>query len=632
MKRNARTMEDSMFGADERSGPRLRTAELVHPTAAEGSHRDVLVPTTTKQRVRLPSRAACALGLAGVSLVLWVLALPSVRVDKISGWGLLTSLPLLWYVAYAMAMAAVLVALTATASRPRLFGLALASLVLVLYATTSVTYGVPRYPWTYKHIGVTEYLMNHWSPALDVDIYQNFPGFFYLVGLLHQITQVPLLLMARYAEFGSVILNALVLYWAVGALTRSIRVRVVTVVLFTLTNWVGQTYFAPQALAFPAAIFVVGAFLRLVAADHGLPRQGPLREQIVRGRPFWASSAGVILCTAAFAVIVVSHQFTPVAVMMQLLGLTILFRLRRPWLVLLFGVLEFAWLVHAYPYISRHFSIFDLSGYENIRPPAALHPVLPGAGVIAQVPHIIVLFVVVATVAGAVLAVLRKRSIHSVLVPAVLAAAPGAIVMVQPYGQEGILRWYLFALPWCCLVIARDLLTAAWLHRRRRVAVVLLVVISALGVLAVPSVFGNEMINRVAPTDVAADQWFEQNTPTGSELLLLVPAYPSRSTGDYDRHLLRDDPLSPALLHDVPGFTGSTDSGQDLLRFTNSYVRSRAADHDVYLALGPTQLAYVTLYGLVSKPAYDDYVTRLLADQEFQLVYQRGDSYVFKAR
>jgi hypothetical protein len=112
---------------------------------------------------------------------------------------------------------------------------------------------------------------------------------------------------------------------------------------------------------------------------------------------------------------------------------------------------------------------------------------------------------------------------------------------------------------------------------------------------------------------------------------LLLPAYPARSTGNYDRHLLLDDPLSPALLHDVPGFETSTATGPDLLDFTKSYVSSRREDHDVYLALGPTQYRYAELYGLVSPQALDDYVRLLKSDPEFKLVYSQGQSYVFSA-
>ena len=156
-------------------------------------------------------------------------------------------------------------------------------------------------------------------------------------------------------------------------------------------------------------------------------------------------------------------------------------------------------------------------------------------------------------------------------------------------------------------------------------------VASTLGLLALPSVFGNEMIYNVHPADVAASQWFEEKTPEGSELLLVVPAYPKRTTGYYDRHLLADDPLAPNLLREVEGFDRSTRTGSQLLAFTRSYTRVQTQDHNVYLAVGPTQRAYIKYYGLVDERALDEFLSGLLVDPEFQLVYERDGSYLFKA-
>ncbi|CAA9394302.1 MAG: hypothetical protein AVDCRST_MAG75-1746 [uncultured Propionibacteriaceae bacterium] len=590
-----------------------------------------------------------------LALVLWAVSLPGVDVSKISGWGLLTGLPPLWYIAYAVALVAVVIALVSQSSRPvgplriqmiwrRRLLPSFAALLVMLFATTALVYDVPRYPWTYKHIGVTEYLRIHGVPATALDIYQNFPGFFYIVGVLHEITRIPLMAMARYAEVVAHALNAGVLYWTLGALTRSHRVKALTVIIFTLTNWVGQTYFAPQALAFPASLFVIGAFLRLIAAGNFRPMAGPLLEQLHRGGLFWSRVAALVLSSSIFALIVVSHQFTPIALLMQLAAVAVVFRLRNPWLIGVFTLIEGLWLIHAFPYISNRFDLIERPNYDNVRPPSALSAVLPGADVMARAPHLITLFIVIATIAAVGRIVLRTRTIHTIVVPAALALAPGAILLVQPYGQEGVLRWYLFALPWCSFVIARDLCRvesvgpepgsvaqtarprgyALWAKTAAGSVVVLL------GVLAVPAFLGNEMINRVWKADVTANQWFEQNTPQGSELLLLVSAYPHKSTGMYDRHVTLDEPAVPRSLGQVDGFSEATGSAKKLFEFTRDYAQTRAAQHDVYLAVGPTQKSYLELYGLVSDKVYDDYLTRLQEDNGFELVYSAEGSYLFR--
>ena len=586
---------------------------------------------TKLKRPRFGARNRVAIAFAVLALLLWGFALPSVEVERISGWGLLTGLPTIWYLAYVSALLAVVMAVVAKpASLPAIVTAFLIFLILLM-ATTSVKYGVPRYSWSYKHIGVTEYLMAQGAPARDVDIYQNFPGFFYLIGLIHILTGIPVMLMARYSELVFSALTAAAIYWTLGALTRSAHVRVVTAIMFTLTNWLGQTYFSPQSAAFPVSIVVIGIFLRAVASRRWRPNSGQILQQLWAGRPVWTSSAGLILCVVLYTFVVISHQFTAAALLLQLAALTALFRLRRPWLIFVFSLVLFAWLVQAYPYFSRHSSLFDVSRYESIRPPPALDPVLSGADVMAEVPYLITLHVALATLTGAALTIIRTRSVVSLLVPAFLAAAPALIMVGQPHGQEVILRCYLFALPWCCFVIVRDLFRVDLLPDLRRITLILTPVLISLGVLAVPANLGHEMINHIYPADVTADQWFEEKTPPGSELLLVVPAHPTRTTRWYDLHFLHEDSLSPSLLREAPGIDAPTTTGRDLVTFTRSYVESRSGGQDMYLAIGPTQRSYMELYGLIEESTIDDYIARLKRDPNFLLVYERHGSYLFQA-
>lgn len=613
---------------------------------------DTVVVARRRRLLWLPA------GVALLGLLLWVISIPMVNPGQVSGWGLLTGLPALWYAAFALTLGATVVAVAmqrdesppgSTPVPRRTVIVPLAVLLVILFATTAAVYEVPRYTWTYKHIGVVEYLMLHGVPATRLDIYQNFPGFFYVIGGLHEVTGIPLLAIARYFELVAHALNVAALYWMLSALTRSHRVRIITVVVFTLANWIGQSYFAPQALAFPASIVVIGAYLRLVAAGHFRPRQSRLLEWLQPPSEFWRRPAALLLTTTVFSFIVVSHQFTPVALGLQLGLLTLLLQLRYPWLLLLFATIEGLWLVHAYPYLSTHFSLLEKVDYDNIRPPAALEPAVAGADVMARFPHAITLLIAVATLAAGVRVLVRERRLTSVMIPAALAIAPGVMVAVQPYGQEGILRWYLFLLPWCSFVIARELLAGRKTTSQpdavpsrgdavdsRSTAVPLRsklaagVFVAVLGVCAVPATFGNETLYHVWPSDVAINQWFERNASRGSELMVLAPASPHRSTGQYDQHVSLDDPLEPRLLAEVEGFDEAKDSSAELLDFTLEQVRAHSAQHDIYLAIGPTQKAYLDYYGLVSEDVYRGYVQLLKTDDDFTLVHSEGDSYLFR--
>ena len=126
-------------------------------------------------------------------------------------------------------------------------------------------------------------------------------------------------------------------------------------------------------------------------------------------------------------------------------------------------------------------------------------------------------------------------------------------------------------------------------------------------------------------------RWFERNAPAGTELLVLVPAYPSRSTESYDRHILLDDPLKPTSLRDVDGFSEATSTAQALLAFTKDFVRTESAQHDVYLALGPTQQAYSPLWA-DARVGVRKYVDLLGKDKQFRQVYATDGSYLFQVR
>ena len=130
------------------------------------------------------------------------------------------------------------------------------ALVALLFGTTSVVYDVPRYPWTYKHVGVTEYILENASVDRSVDIYHNFPEFFWLTAGISQVTGVEPLTLAQWAQPVLALLTAAAVYWVVGGLTSSRRIRYGAVLLYTLGDWIGQKG-------------IEGAYERLLAGTNG---------------------------------------------------------------------------------------------------------------------------------------------------------------------------------------------------------------------------------------------------------------------------------------------------------------------------------------------------------------------------
>lgn len=131
-------------------------------------------------------------------------------------------------------------------------------------------------------------------------------------------------------------------------------------------------------------LIVLGAVLRCLAAD-GAPRRfwaallrrlGGLEvEPTLPGRhPRWAP----VVALAAFAVIVVSHQLTPPAVLLQVGALWVVLRLRQWWLLALAAAMELGWVALAWPYLSEHATILSFNLRENVVTPGSeLVPSLP---------------------------------------------------------------------------------------------------------------------------------------------------------------------------------------------------------------------------------------------------------------
>ena len=575
-----------------------------------------------------------ALAMAG----LWLWSLTDVRLDETDGWGLLPALPAAWYAAFGGTMLLYLWALLSR--RPVGHGLVACHLVLVglLFGTTALVYEAPRYPWTYKHIGVVDYLLENGVPDRSIDIYMNFPGFFYLAAGLHQATGVPVEELARWAQPFHALLAAAAVYWVVGGLTTSRRVRYGAMLIFTLGDWIGQNYFAPQALAFPVALFVLGGMLRTVPAGNEgfrfgwLPAMFPVAPDadLPRGSRFWRSRRGAALLVVGFAYVVVSHPLSPLILLAQSAILCLLLRPARPWLPLLFLAIEGAWLIQAWPFLNSTYDLFDF-GLHNVTPPqVAVTDPLPGYTTALWAAPVLMGVLALLTVSGAVAAVAWRKRAARVLVPLGMAAVPLALVLGQPYGNEGIFRAYLFALPWMAFVIALQLFDEqhAWTPGRRGLAWLAVAVVA---VLTLPANFAGEMSYRVAASDVTADVWFETQTPDGSVLLPFASSYPLRTTGDYPLH---GPPATEGVegLTDLPGFSDAAADETDLVAFTLDACDTRTGTGPVYVALGPAAEDNVRLFGTMRLYTYRAFERAIADDPTITEVFREGDTVLYQCR
>lgn len=569
---------------------------------------------------------------------LWLWSLSGVRLEQSSGWGLLPALPARWYLAFT---GTVLLYLWALLSR-RAVSHALAAvhvvLIALLFGTTALVYEAPRYPWSYKHIGVVEYLLENGSVDRSIDIYMNFPGFFYLAAGLNEVTGIPVDELARWAQPFHALVAAAAVYWVVGGLSTARRIRYGATLIYTLGDWIGQNYFAPQALAFPVALFVLGGLLRSVPAGaEGLrfPRliarfRSSDDLDVPRYRYFWRSRAGAATLVLAFAFVAVSHPLSPILLLVQATMVCVLLRPAHPWLPLAFLAVEAAWLIQAWPFLNSTYDLFEF-GLHNVTPPQiAVSDPLPGHTTALWAAPALMAVLALLTLWGAVAAVLWRGHAARVVVPLALTAVPLVLVLGQPYGNEGIFRAYLFALPWMGFVISLQLFDEqhAWTPERRLFGW-LAVVVTA--VLTLPANFAGEMSYRVAASDVEADVWFETETPEGSVLLPFASSYPLRVTGDYPEHLPRPTEGVDGLT-DLEGFSEAATDEAALVEFTEDACDTREGTAPVYVALGPAAVDNVRLFGTMELYTYRAFEQALDDDPDFTRVFRAGGTVLYQCR
>ncbi len=558
---------------------------------------------------RRQSRRSVGWLLLGLAVLLWLAALPLSDISRIDGWGLLVGLSPLWYASFVLTVAAYLVALIRDEATPRLLAACQIVLVLLLFGTTAVLYDAPRYPWSQKHIGVAAALLSH-GLRRSTDIYDNYPGFFLLADAVHLVTRLPLSILARWAEVAFASATSAAALFAFRGLELTRRQRWQALLLLTLGNWIGQGYFAPQALAYVLALVIAGGLLRRV-----------------EGTGWWSRRGGAVVLPVLFLALTTSHQLTPFAVLGQA-GLLWAFRggLRWRWPVG-FAAILVGWTAAAWPYLSTHGHVLQLGLFDGVRAPGTgLVPTLPGARLVQTAgPALIVLLSCLAALA--VIRAIRRGRWRTIRPVVLVAVAPAGVLAGQAYGNEGVLRVYLLALPWLSVLVASQLL-ADW--RRPRVAAAGTVALTAaVGVLAVPASFGLEMVNHVDSGDVAAAAWFEQNTPAGAPLVVLDPAAATRSTSSYSLHVTGDK-IAADVLSDDPGFRTAAQNPQDLENFAIDACLGAAGKGPAYLLTGPGTARFAALYGLVTPAVHAGLLQVLAQDPDVVLVHRVRGSSIWK--
>jgi len=546
---------------------------------------------------RRPRRSRLVASLLVVSLVSWLIALPGIPHARISQFGLLATASPLLLISLILAAAAFAVSVRAAN-----FLAASASLVLIAVEQrlpTAVSTSVPLYSWTYKHLGVVDYIRQHGHLAHGVDVYHGWPGLFAFTAWFSDLTGVSPL---TFAHWFTPVVHGLLL-WLIYGLGRAWQLdpmaALVASFLFETLNWVGQDYYSPQA----TAIVLSAGFLMIV---------GQSRDR----------AAGVPVALTVFGALVMTHQLTPFWLILACLVLTLLRRLHPRWLVVAMMVMAGVFVAFNYDSISQ-FSLISLHPVQNAKSN------VPTVGVYGQrVTSLIVRALSVTLWLSALAAAaIRWRRRAGFIEPAVLAFSSFMLLGGQSYGGEAIFRVFLYSLFGCSILVAPAVVSL--LRTKRTVAVPAAALVMAAVVASAQGFFGGWFANHMSLAQVTEAERLLNTVPIPGFLTVAAPVWPERSTARYVEFVESTAPGTQA--YDYPMIYEAKLVGNDF-DSASSYHKligiASGRTAPTYLIITNQMKIYDWYFGILPLHALDHLEARLRKDTVHWSVYKSTSEYV----
>ncbi|MFE9201466.1 hypothetical protein [Micromonospora sp. NPDC007230] len=593
-------------------------------------------PASAGRRIRHGLLAGAEWAAPAAALALGVWALRRGDAADIGSLGLVTALRPELYVALALLTASFLRGVF----RPRpasdaLLAAHVVVLVILLFGAAPIIEPLPRVISGWLHVGFADYIARTGETLPDLDARFSWPGFFALTAMATRLGGLPdAMPLLAWAPVVFNLLYGVAVFRLARLTSTDARTAWLALWLFFPANWVGQDYFGPQAmnyLFYLVLLMVLLRWFRPVAHDsrQGVrtwrrPRALLLRLLRIPPRPLLlepgadrASPASLVGLAAVvlviFAASTVSHQLTPIAIVICVGALVLARRCTLRTLPILLAVMLMAYISYgAVAYWAGHLddmfgSFGKVGGTIN---DGAVQRVRGDAG-----HQMVVLLRVVLAMAvwglAAIGAWRRMRRGQAVLGLLALAGAPFLLLGMQSYGGEIFLRVYAFALPFMAILLAA-LLVPVWPARRRVPAALAAGALSAvlIGAFFVAR-YGNDAFEQVRPGDHRAVEWLYAHAPADATFVSVTSNVPWRAKG-VERYQYR--PL-----------------GQDLGPTTVPAIEEemRANPKGAYLVM--TKGQFVFAQSFLGKPrGWGEDLERQVVDSgRFRLVYQNPEARVY---
>lgn len=476
---------------------------------------------------------------------------------------------------------------------------AVGAMIVVLRLTATLITDLPLYPWTYKHLGIVDYVLTHRVfPPSGIDVYREWPAFFTSAVWFSDLTALDPIAFAHWFAPVTHLVLALVIAALAATVGLDRRETLAAVMIAELVNWVAQDYFAPQAFAL---VLGLGLLVTLLAS-RTTPAAG------------WLS-------LALFAALVPTHQLTPFWVFGVVVLLVLTRTIRPYWIVIPYAALLIGYL------IPRRYIVFQHGGLSSMNPFANATGNVEYAGSAAKVITSLVCRGLSATVVllAVVAAVVWWRTGRSVLVPAVLAFSPFMLLLLNSYGGEAIFRVYLYAVPGCAVLIAPLLVASIRGLGGGCMAAACLAVIGAAGL---QGYYGTWALNVQKPSQLALLGNLADGARTPTTIWNLhTSGFPARSTAAAVSLAEHDNSYDTEIFDGMPDFaTGFPDSGQ----FEEVTARAAASAGDTYIVFSDEAKTALAYFGQAEPDEVDRFEDKFATSPVWCLRLQDETTTVFR--
>ncbi|MCU1615572.1 MAG: hypothetical protein JWO98_3112 [Frankiales bacterium] len=581
----------------------------------------------------------------GIGVATYAIPLRSVDLQQMSGFGLVSVLPVASVIGLGIMALSFLGAIALRRAHKILLGGQVVLWVLCLHGLPALLENLPRFPTAWTHVGFIEYISLTGSTATFLDARFSWPGFFALVSSLTDAhTWHDLVWVLRLVPVASNLAYLLPIALILSNLRAVWRAKWLALWLFAVLNWVGQDYFSPQNLAYFFYLVVVAVLITWF-------RPAPLTRLRTSGVGSWAARTGssllrparpgelpprpigrrervtlFVLILVIFAFTTASHQLTPFLMIGTCAGLVLVGRCVLRGLPLVMAVIAVGWLSFmAVAYWSGHLTEL-LGGVGKLG--ANVSSSVQGRAVDSGAEHLMVLHVRVALAMGAwglaaIGAVRRRLKGFDDRIAWILLVCPIVGFGLQSYGGEIALRVYLFSLPGVCILAAMaffpdDSGRRSWQRR---------VVGALIAVLCVPLVlegflvarFGNEAFEYVRTGEVAAIDYVVGHSP-GPTRVLWPAAHPATlPTASFVNGYSAVDRVSysPITVGVNPDVVGPVVDQLRALGPSTYLVTTRSQEAELVLAEG-----YPPGWG-------ERFRARMAADPELRVLMSNPDAVVY---